>query len=42
MTLQDLLQAGADDAIAIAAPGRAPLDYRGLRAQVAATTETPS
>jgi len=38
MTLQDLLQAGADDAIAIAAPGRAPLDYRGLRAQVAATT----
>jgi len=38
MTLQDLLQAGADDAIAIAAPGRAPLDYRGLRALVAATT----
>ena len=38
MTLQDLLQAGADDAIAIAAPGRAALDYRGLRALVAATT----
>jgi oxalate---CoA ligase len=38
MTLQDLLQAGADDAIAITAPGRAPLDYRGLRALVAATT----
>ncbi len=38
MTLQDLLQTGANDAIAIAAPGRAPLDYRGLRALVAATT----
>ncbi len=38
MTLQDLLQAGADEAIAITAPGRAPLDYRGLRALVAATT----
>ena len=38
MTLQDLLQAGADDAIAIAAPGRAPLDYRGLRGLVVATT----
>ncbi|ODV09574.1 MAG: AMP-dependent synthetase [Rubrivivax sp. SCN 70-15] len=38
MTLTDLLQAGADDAIAIAAPGRPALDYRGLRAQVAATT----
>jgi oxalate---CoA ligase len=38
MTLQDLLQAGADDAIAIAAPGRTALDYRGLRALVAATT----
>jgi acyl-CoA synthetase (AMP-forming)/AMP-acid ligase II len=38
MTLHDLLQAGANDAIAIAAPGRAPLDYRGLRALVAATT----
>ena len=38
MTLQNILQAGADDAIAIAAPGRTPLDYRGLRALVAATT----
>jgi oxalate---CoA ligase len=38
MTLQDLLQTGADNAIAIAAPGRAPLYYRGLRALVAATT----
>ncbi|MFM2066055.1 MAG: hypothetical protein RLZZ584_964 [Pseudomonadota bacterium] len=38
MTLHDLLQTGADDAIAISAPGRAPLDYRGLRALVAATT----
>ena len=32
MTLDDLLQAGADDAVALAAPGRAPLDYRALRA----------
>ncbi|MEO5698295.1 MAG: acyl--CoA ligase [Burkholderiaceae bacterium] len=40
MTLQELLQTGADDAVAIAAPGRAPLDYRGLRALVAATTES--
>ena len=38
MTLQVLLRTGADDAIAIAAPGRAPLDSRGLRALVAATT----
>ncbi len=38
MTLHDLLQAGADDAIAIAAPGRPALDYRGLRALVAETT----
>ncbi len=38
MTLHDLLQTGADEAIAIAAPGRAPLDYRALRALVAATT----
>jgi oxalate---CoA ligase len=38
MTLHDLLQAGADDAIAIAAPGRPALDYRGLRALVTATT----
>jgi oxalate---CoA ligase len=38
MTVQDLLQAGADDAVAIAAPERAPLDYRALRALVATTT----
>ena len=38
MTLHDLLQAGADEAVAIAAPGRPPLDYRGLRALVSATT----
>ena len=38
MTLHDLLQAGADEALAIAAPGRPPLDYRGLRALVSATT----
>ncbi len=38
MTVQDLLQAGADDAVALAAPDRPPLDYRALRALVAATT----
>ncbi len=38
MTLQALLQAGAGEAIAISAPGRVGLDYRGLRALVAATT----
>ncbi|HSC64382.1 MAG TPA: acyl--CoA ligase [Caldimonas sp.] len=38
MTVLDLLKAGADDAVAIAAPERAPLDYRALRALVAATT----
>jgi acyl-CoA synthetase (AMP-forming)/AMP-acid ligase II len=38
MTLQDLLQAGADDAVAIAAPGRPSLDYRGLRALMVNTT----
>ena len=38
MTVLDLLQAGADDAVAIAAPGRAPLDYRALRGLVATTT----
>jgi acyl-CoA synthetase (AMP-forming)/AMP-acid ligase II len=38
MTLHHLLQTGADDAVAISAPGRAPLDYRGLRALVATTT----
>ena len=36
MTLHDLLRAGADGAIAIAAPGRPALDSRGLRARVAA------
>ena len=40
MTLQDLLRAGADESIALAAPGRAPLTYRGLRELVAATTAT--
>ncbi len=38
MTLEDLLKAGADGGIAIAAPGRAPLDYRGLRSLVRETT----
>ena len=38
MTLQSLLRVGADDAIAIAAPGRPSLDYRGLRALVTNTT----
>ena len=38
MTLYELLQVGADEAVAIAAPGRAPLDYRGLRALVNTTT----
>ena len=38
MTLQSLLRVGADDAIAIAAPGRLSLDYRGLRELVANTT----
>ena len=37
MTILELLQAGADDAVAIAALDRAPLDYRALRALVAAT-----
>ena len=36
-TLQHLLAAGADDAIAIRAPGRPALDYRGLRALVGDT-----
>ena len=38
MTVQELLKAGADDAVAITAPGRPPLDYRALRALVATTT----
>ncbi len=37
MTVLDLLQAGADGAVALAAPDRAPLDYRALRDLVAAT-----
>ena len=36
-TLQQLLAAGADDAVALAAPGRPGLDYRGLRRLVADT-----
>ncbi|MBZ8141769.1 AMP-dependent synthetase [Rubrivivax gelatinosus] len=39
-TLEALLRAGAEDAIALAAPGRAPLNYRGLRAQIAGTVAT--
>ena len=38
MTLQSLLRVGADDDIAIAAPGRPSLDYGGLRALVTDTT----
>ena len=34
MSFKDLLAAGADGAIAIAAPGRAPLDYAALRTLV--------
>jgi acyl-CoA synthetase (AMP-forming)/AMP-acid ligase II len=37
MTLLDLLRVGADDDIAITAPGRPALDYRGLRAVIADT-----
>ncbi len=36
-TFRQLLSVGADTAVAISAPGRAPLSYRGLRAQVDAT-----
>jgi acyl-CoA synthetase (AMP-forming)/AMP-acid ligase II len=36
-TLRDLLAAGADDAPALLAEGRAPLTYAGLRAQVTDT-----
>lgn len=39
-TLEALLRAGAEDAVALAAPGRAPLNYRGLRAQIAGTVAT--
>jgi oxalate---CoA ligase len=38
MTLQDLLKAGADEAVALSAPGRPPLSYRALRALVRDTT----
>ena len=38
MTVLDLLRAGADDTVAIAAADRAPLDYRALRTLVAVTT----
>lgn len=37
ITMKDLLAVGADAAIAISAPGRAPLTFAGLRAQVDAT-----
>ena len=40
MTLTDLLIAGADDAVAIAAPGRPSLNFRGLRELAASTTKT--
>lgn len=36
-TIRQLLRAGRDDAVAIAAPDRAPLTYRGLRENVART-----
>lgn len=39
-TLEALLRAGAEDAVALAAPGRAPLNFRGLRAQIAGTVAT--
>ena len=39
-TLKDLLARGADDAIALSAPGRAPLSWRELRAQIEATLAT--
>ena len=38
-TIHTLLSRGADDAEAIGAPGRASLDYAGLRAHVARTVE---
>ena len=39
-TLKDLLARGAADAIALSAPGRAPLSWRELRAQIEATLAT--
>ena len=38
-TIAELLSAGADTAPALSAPGRAPLDYAGLRALQARTAE---
>jgi acyl-CoA synthetase (AMP-forming)/AMP-acid ligase II len=39
-TLKDLLNTGADDAIALSAPGRKPLTHAGLRGVVADTLTT--
>ena len=39
-TMKELLALGQDDAIAIAAPGRPPLTYQGLRAHVQQTVAT--
>ena len=38
-TLMELMAKGADEAVAIAAPGQTPLTYAGLRKLVVATTE---
>ncbi|MCZ6631803.1 MAG: acyl--CoA ligase [bacterium] len=39
-TLSELLEVGRDDAVAVAAPNRAPLTYQGLRAHVEQTIAT--
>jgi oxalate---CoA ligase len=39
-TLKDLLAAGADDAVALTAPGRPPLSHGALRALIASTLAT--
>ena len=39
-TISDLLKTGADDALALSAPGGTPLTYRGLRALVADVTKS--
>ena len=39
-TLLELLAVGRDDAVAVAAPNRAPLTYRGLRAHIEQTMTT--
>ena len=39
MNLFELLSAGSDDAVAIAAPGRSPLDFKSLRQLIARTTQ---